>query len=419
VVQLSSRIWQVGTLCRAIHDVLQTRFEQVRVTGEISGLSRPGSGHCYFSLKDAGGQIRCAMFRRVAGALDFQPQEGDQVEVLARVTLYEARGDLQLVVEGMRRAGQGTLFEQFLQRKDRLQKEGLFETSRKRDLPLFPMTIGLVTSLNAAALHDVAHTLQRRVPHISVLLAPASVQGEAAPSELIHALCALYAQRLDAILLVRGGGSMEDLWAFNDEQLARTIARSPVPIISGIGHETDFTIADFVADLRAPTPTAAAELLCAPMSHWQGVLEQTQSRLQDALTQQMDRLAQRLDRIASHMGKPSIRTEQHRSRLAMLERQLQHATDRTLQMQQLQLTQRQKNLPAVVLNAWQKKQIQFKQSAQRLESVNPQNVLERGYAWLHDAQGNTISKTTQVRAGLSVSATLVDGTVDMLVLGQD
>ncbi len=420
MVSVSSRIWQVGLLCRAIQDVLQRGFEQVRVTGEISGFSRPVSGHCYFSLKDASGQIRCAMFRRVATSLDFQPREGDQVEVLARITVYEARGDLQLVVEGMRRAGQGTLFEQFLQRKDRLQKEGLFDASRKRSLPQFPSVIGLVTSMGAAALHDVVHALQRRGPHIPVLLSPASVQGDAAPAELIAALHALYAvSGVEVILLVRGGGSIEDLWAFNDEHLARTIARSPVPVICGVGHETDFTIADFVADLRAPTPTAAAEMVCEPQQLWLARLMQSFDRLRDCVLQQLDQRAQRLDRISVQLGKPSVRLEQHHSRLNLLERRIHYALERYVQKQQHQIVQQQQRFPLAVQHAWRQNQLQWERAAIRLEAVNPQQVLQRGYTWLHDQNGQTISKKSQIKPNMRVSATLVDGTVDMLVLGQE
>ena len=260
--QISSRVWGVGALCRAVADALDARFNPVAVRGEISGFSRAVSGHCYFSIKDATGQIRCAMFKRAAGMLDFSPKDGELVELRGRLGVYEARGDLQLVVESMRRAGQGALFEQFLRLKAQLEGEGLFDPAHKRDLPLMPRAIGVVTSLGAAAWHDVVTALQRRVPHIPVRLAPAAVQGAGAAQALVQALQQLYAQTalhnpsttqpVDVILLVRGGGSMEDLWSFNDEQLARTMAVSPVPIICGVGHETDFTIADFVADVRAP-----------------------------------------------------------------------------------------------------------------------------------------------------------------------
>lgn len=281
-----SRTWQVGALCRAIADSLDARFNPVTVQGEISGFSRASSGHCYFSLKDATGQIRCAMFKRAANLTEFMTRDGDLVEVRGRIDVYTPRGDLQLIVESMSQAGQGALFEQFLRLKAKLEAEGLFDAARKRELPIAPRGIGLVTSLGAAALHDVITALQRRVPHIPVIVSPASVQGVGAPQELCQALANLYQYNeqirqleanlmhkaarapIDVILLVRGGGSLEDLWAFNDETLARTIAQSPVPVISGVGHETDFTIADFVADLRAPTPTAAAELVSQSRDAW-------------------------------------------------------------------------------------------------------------------------------------------------------
>ena len=288
---LARPVWAVGALVHAVADALQARFNPVAVRGEVSGFSRAVSGHCYFTLKDDAGQLRCALFRRNAALLAFTPREGDQVELRGRLSVYEARGDLQLVVESMARAGQGQLFEQFLRLKAKLEAEGLFDAGRKRALPPMPRGIGVVTSLGAAALHDVLTALARRVPHIPVLLAPAPVQGVGAPQALCDALSKLYllaqngsalganrahksaAPPIDLILLVRGGGSIEDLWAFNDEPLARTIAASPVPVIAGVGHETDFTIADFVADLRAPTPTAAAELASAPRAQWLAELQ--------------------------------------------------------------------------------------------------------------------------------------------------
>jgi len=310
------RIWQVGALCRAIADALDKRFNPVTVGGEISGFTRAASGHCYFSLKDESGQMRCAMFRRAASLLDFNPRDGDRVEVRGRLGVYEQRGELQLVVESMRPAGQGTLFEQFLKLKAKLEQEGLFDSARKRSLPVMPRGIGVVTSLGAAALHDVVTALQRRVPHIPVVVAPASVQGEGASRELMQALSSLYAMgdaanvasavRLDLILLVRGGGAMEDLWAFNDEQLARTIARSPIPVICGVGHETDFTIADFVADVRAPTPTAAAELAAHPTEAWLAAMQTLETRLRDAVLRHVVCQSQRLDLASSRLGRPSF-----------------------------------------------------------------------------------------------------------------
>ena len=320
------QVWQVGALCRAIADALDARFNPVTVQGEISGFSRAASGHCYFSLKDASGQIRCAMFKRAASLANFSPRDGDWVEVRGRIDVYTPRGDLQLIVESLQQAGQGALFEQFLRLKAKLEAEGLFEPSRKRALPLLPRKIGLVTSLGAAALHDVATALQRRVPHIPVVLSPASVQGANAPLEIIKALLKLYQHneqirrleanlsgdllsdllpKIDVILLVRGGGSLEDLWAFNDEALARAIADSPIPIIVGVGHETDFTMADFVADMRAPTPTAAAELVSESQQTWLAALDLMQDRLQSTVKRKVDQQSQSLDRVQARLGRPS------------------------------------------------------------------------------------------------------------------
>ena len=324
----SPRVWPVGALCRAIADALESRFNPVTVAGEISGFSRAASGHCYFSLKDANGQLRCAMFRRAAGLLDFVPRDGDLVELRGRLGVYEPRGELQLIVEALSRAGQGSLFDQFLQRKAKLEALGLFDAARKRPLPAMPRGIGVVTSLGAAALHDVVTALQRRVPHIPVLIAPATVQGEGAPRELVKALESLYdltqgrtlrsgnGQPIDVILLVRGGGAMEDLWAFNDEQLAHTIASSPVPVVSGVGHETDFSIADFVADLRAPTPTAAAELVSASAASLRDALDAQQTRLLRALGHFVEREAQQVDHMAARIGRPSGFIDRLAQRLA-------------------------------------------------------------------------------------------------------
>ena len=424
---VAPRVWQVGALCSAIADALQARFNPLRVTGEITGFSRPASGHCYFSLKDGVGQIRCAMFRRVASMVDFALRDGDQVEVLGRIGVYEPRGELQIIVEGIKRAGQGTLFEQFLQLKEKLQNEGLFEASRKRALPILPRAIGVVTSLGAAALYDVAHALRRRVPHLPIIISPSSVQGEGAPAELVAALERLYRicnessapmPAIDVILLVRGGGSMEDLWAFNNEHLARAIAMSPVPVVCGVGHETDFSIADFVADLRAPTPTAAAELVCEPVSVWFSVLDGFASRIQDAANRYLDRQAQRLDRATGRIGRPLALTSQHRAHLAVLERRMQHALRMQLQGQRTRLERLQHNIPQAFGHVLQRMGHDTQQAGVRLKLLDPTLVLQRGYAWLQDAQGNTISKIVQAQPGFSVRATLADGTVDMLVTGQ-
>ena len=430
------RVWEVGALCHAIADALEARFNPVTVRGEISGFSRAASGHCYFSLKDASGQLRCAMFRRAAGLLAFSPRDGELVELRGRISVYEPRGDLQLVVESMSRAGQGAWFEQFLKLRARLEAEGLFDAGRKRPLPLMPRGIGVVTSLGAAALHDVVSALQRRVPHIPVVVAPALVQGANAPAELIGALTNLYRLTesgrgsravlpstepaspqpvLDVILLVRGGGSIEDLWAFNDEQLARTIIGSPVPVVSGVGHETDFSIADFVADLRAPTPTAAAELVAQPREVWQGALAILERRLQTAAFRWLDGQAQRLDLTAGRLGRPSALVASHRLRLASAAQRLQVFSMHFLGRKQQALEALQARLPDAVHRRLDRQQERLARAALRLGLLDPTLVLRRGYAWLTDTQGQTVNSVRQITVGQAVRATLADGEVDLNV----
>ena len=419
LLPVSDMVWSVGALCRAIADALQARFNPVTVRGELTGFSRAASGHCYFSLKDASGQLRCAMFKRAAGGLDFSPRDGELVEVQGRLGVYEPRGDLQLIVEDMRRAGQGSLFEEFLKLKAKLEAQGLFDPSRKRPLPVMPRAIGLVTSLGAAALHDVVTALQRRVPHIPVVLAPASVQGANAPAELMAALSALYQVKtapIDVILLVRGGGALEDLWAFNNEALARLMVQSPVPIICGVGHETDFTIADFVADLRAPTPTAAAELVAQPREAWLGALDQAQRRLSDAVLRILDRQGQRLDRAMARLGRPSERLARQHLRLAASAHGLHSAVRHFVQQKRQHLQRVDVQLPTALQRAWQQQAQRLERATLRLNLLDPQLVLARGYAMLSDAQGNTLVSCQQTAPGQALTATLVDGTVDLRVV---
>lgn len=422
------RIWEVGALCRAIADALEARFNPVAVRGEITGFSRASSGHCYFSIKDANGQLRCAMFRRAAGLLDFSPRDGELVEVRGRLGVYEARGDLQFIVESMQRAGQGALFEQFLRLKAQLEDEGLFDPRRKRTLPVQPRGIGLITSLGAAALHDVVTALRRRVPHIPVVLIPAQVQGAAAPQSMVTALRQMYAlaegeapadggttQVVDVILLVRGGGSMEDLWAFNDEQLARTIVQSPVPLVSGVGHETDFTIADFCADLRAPTPTAAAELVAQPREVWLGALDLLADRLASAVQRQIDLRHQRLDQAAQRLGRPSGLAAREQLRLARCAQRLRHGM--LLNLERLALKNKaleadfaQKTARHIALQS-----DRLERARLRLELLNPHLVLQRGYALLTDSQGHAVTSVGQARLGDALRATLADGVLDVTV----
>ncbi|MES2943799.1 MAG: exodeoxyribonuclease VII large subunit [Pseudomonadota bacterium] len=410
------RVWPVGALIRAIADALEARFNPVAVEGEISGFSRAASGHCYFSLKDDVGQVRCAMFRRATLLLDFSPKDGQRVELRGRLGVYEPRGELQLVVESMREAGQGNLFEQFLKLKARLEAEGLFQPARKRPLPIWPKAIGVVTSLGAAALHDVVTALQRRTPHIPVIVYPASVQGGQAAGELREALLKAYQrQEVDVLLLVRGGGAMEDLWAFNDEQLARTIVASPVPVISGVGHETDFTIADFCADLRAPTPTAAAELAAQAQSVWLELFGLIASRLQNGVDRQLQSSAQRLDLAASHLSRPSHFVTRQQSRLAAHAQNLQFAKRSALLHFNTSLRTLEADLPQRVSAMMQKRNLQLENARIRLELLNPALVLKRGYAWLSDLQMQPITSVNYLQVDQPVRATLADGEVDLTV----
>lgn len=434
------RIWQVGALCRAIADTLEARFNPVIVRGELGGFARAASGHCYFSLKDESGQIRCAMFRRAAGLLDFSPRDGELVEVRGRLGVYQARGELQLIVESLSRAGAGALFEQFLKLKARLEVQGLFDAARKRALPMLPRGIGVVTSLDAAALHDVVSTLQRRVPHIPVLLVPASVQGSNAPQELIQALSNLYlftpkggrpgsdlaaevknkraaSTIIDVILLVRGGGSMEDLWAFNDEELARTLAQSPVPTVCGVGHETDFTIADFVADLRAPTPTAAAELVAGSRELGLAVIDGAALRLRQAVLRQLEQQNQGLDLIASRLGRPSELLNHKRLRLASRAQQLQFSLHHFLKPRQQDLQRLQSTLPGIMQRSLKHQQERLERAGLGLGLLDPSLVLRRGYAWLTNSEGETLTSVRQTRPGQPLRATLADGAVDLTVAG--
>ena len=416
--QAMRSVWEVGALCRAIADSLAARFNPVAVQGEISGFTRASSGHCYFQIKDSQGQLRCAMFRRAAQGLLTLPQEGDRVEVEGRLALYEPRGELQLVVESLRRAGQGALFEQFLRLKAQLEAQGFFAAERKRPLVARPRGIGVVTSRNAAAWHDVMTALQRRVPHIPVVLANALVQGAEAPASLCRALKSL-GQRpdLDVVLLVRGGGSMEDLWAFNDAQLAQAIVASPLPVVTGVGHETDFTIADFCADLRAPTPTAAAELCATPRQESLLALTHLARGLASGVQRWQDREAVRLDQLHGQLARPRRGLEAARLRLHRLAQRQATVVQQIVAGQQRALDRLTLRRAQTLTREPQRADEHLARLALRLEAQNPHRVLERGYAWLADTQGQPLGDVSRLQPGDPVVATLASGMVDLTVRG--
>lgn len=416
----ADRVWAVGPLMRAIADTLSARFNPVAVRGEISGFSRAASGHCYFSLKDDTGQVRCAMFRRAADQLGFSPRDGQRVLARGKLDVYGARGDLQLIVDSLQPAGQGALFEQFLRLKAQLEGEGLFDAARKRVLPAQPRSIGVVTSLGAAALRDVVTALRRRVPHLPVLIYPAAVQGAQAPAELCAALRNAYRRHeqtgeSEVLLLVRGGGSLEDLWPFNDEQVVRTVALAPMPVVCGVGHETDFTLADFVADLRAPTPTAAAEL-CAPTREVRlGELAYLHERMGEAACGAIDQRAQQLDRLAQRLGRPSTRAHASHQHLTGLQHRLQSGLLLASQCQHNRLQALRAALPLALQRAMNQHSRRVQQCETALGLLDPRLVLERGYAFLTDEQGLAITRTTQARPGQALRATLADGELGLTV----
>jgi exodeoxyribonuclease VII large subunit len=335
------RVWGVAGLVDAISQSLAERFSVVAVGGEIGSFTRAASGHCYFCLKDADGQaasLRCAMFRRAATMLDFTPTDGALVELRGRVAVYEPRGELQFIVEAMRRAGAGTLYEQFLKLRARLAAEGLFDEDAKRRLPALPRRIGVITSAAGAALHDVLTALARRAPQVEVVVYPSPVQGAEAPPALVNALrIANERAEVDLLLLVRGGGSLEDLWAFNDERVVRAVASSALPVVCGVGHETDVTLCDLAADLRAPTPTAAAELAAPSRDGLLQRLDALERSLMRCLDHRLQSTAQRLDRMALRLARPSDVLARQRRLLDLLAQRAAAAPARRIELQRQRL----------------------------------------------------------------------------------
>jgi exodeoxyribonuclease VII large subunit len=391
MTEITREIIGVGDLNRTIADVLDRYIGDVWVRGEISNFKAYDSGHWYFSLKDAEGQIRCVMFRGRNAQVGFLPKEGDLVEVAANVGMYVPRGDIQLNVGMMRRAGQGGLYEAFLKLKEKLNAEGLFDASNKRPIPKHPRGIAVVTSAQAAALKDVLTTLARRAPHIPVTIYPTLVQGVDAPPSIKKALEAAYEGAnqgaIEVILLVRGGGSIEDLWAFNDEALARVIAESPVPIISGVGHETDFTIADFVADLRAPTPTGAAELATPDRQVLLQDLEVLAQRMTVRMTQRLDREAQNLDQLSLRLSHALPNPDRMRDKAVQLKARLEQSWQVRMKVYQQQHSN------------W----------GSHLELLNPQRTLDRGYAVILDSVGQALREPEALKVGVVFNVHLAKG----------
>lgn len=432
-----NQILSVSQLNQAVGRLLEKSFPLAWVSGEISNFTRAASGHWYFTLKDANAQVRAVMFRGRAQYVDFNPREGDKVEVRATVGLYAARGDFQLNVEAMRKAGVGNLYEAFVRLKAKLAAEGLFDEARKRELPDFPRTIGIVTSPQAAALRDVLTAFRRRAPHVSLLLYPTAVQGDGSAEKIAEAIKAASRRaECDLLIVCRGGGSLEDLWSFNDEQVARAIAACSVPVISGVGHETDFTIADFVADLRAPTPTAAAELAAAPTADWLSELEELAQGLTDELRRRLDDHAQTLDWLAHRLHSPATAIKHQKLKLSSLATRLSHATSAPVTAARFGLDQLAHRLrhampdtrvarARVTAEATRLRtafsvrlvahQHALASAREQLELLAPQRTLERGYAIVADDAGQILRRPSDIHPPQRLTLTLAGGkaTIDV------
>ncbi|MEI2635381.1 MAG: exodeoxyribonuclease VII large subunit [Methylotenera sp.] len=384
----SSHILTISELNRLAREVLEMSFPLFWVSGEVSNFTRAASGHWYFSLKDQTAQVKCVMFRGRNSYVDFTPREGDKIEARCTVTLYEARGDFQLTVEFIQKAGLGALFEAFEKLKNKLALEGLFDAASKHAIPKHPNTIGIVTSPDAAALRDVLTTLKRRNSGVGVIIYPTSVQGKGAAETIAKAInTASQRAEVDTLIICRGGGSMEDLWQFNEEIVARAIANCEIPTISGVGHETDFTICDFVADMRAATPTAAAELACMDVNSLKNQLANLYIHLNKQMTFTLNQQAQKLDFLARRLVSPLQQLENKVTQIHQLKHRMDIALQRYLQMQQQHV-------------------LRIKCS---LEQLNPQAVLARGYALVQTEKGEVVWSTSQIKLTDTVQIRFTEG----------
>ena len=391
------QILTVSELNRLAREVLEGTFPLFWVSGEVSNFTRAASGHWYFSLKDSTAQVKCVMFKGRNAYVDFIPREGDHIEARATVTLYEARGDFQLTIEFVQKAGLGALFESFEQLKNKLQKEGLFDASNKQLIPRFAQTIGIVTSVDAAALRDVLATLKRRNPNIKVIIYSTPVQGKGAAQTIASAINTANARNeVDILIVCRGGGSMEDLWQFNEEVVARALANCMIPTISGVGHETDFTICDFVADVRAPTPTAAAELASQDLTVLKRQILNISQLIAKKMAFELQQRAQRLDYLAQRLISPMQQVAQKQLQLAN--------TSARLSLQMLQPLQAQQQR----LNLLQ----------QSLQHLNPHAVLTRGYAIVQNAAG-VVRNSQQLKVGDDLRLTFGVGAAEAKVTKRD
>jgi len=431
IYQEKNRVLRVAELNLAIKQLLEKEVPLLWVRGEISNLVKAASGHFYFSLKDEQAQVRCVMFRHKNQFIERQIGNGQMVEVLAVATLYEQRGDFQLTVEQMRPAGLGVLYEQFERLKQSLAEEGLFAAERKRPLPRYPIRVGIITSPQAAALRDVLSTLKLRLPSVPVILYPAPVQGPGSAQKIVQAIgVANHRAECDVLIVCRGGGSIEDLWAFNEEVVARAIAGSHIPIVTGVGHETDFTIADFVADERAPTPTAAAQRVVPDRRALLAALRDTAQHLQRALrnrflnamqtvdylqrrmihpAQQLQRQSLQLNQLHQRLQRAFVYRKQHQNWqcLSMLQRLL--ATSTAFSNRQTRHSRLAERLTLAMRAIHGKQTGRLENATQHLMLLDPTLVLARGYSLVQDSKGHPVSDAGQIEVGDSLRITFTRG----------
>ncbi|MEC6833120.1 exodeoxyribonuclease VII large subunit [Photobacterium toruni] len=439
--QSNDRIYTVSSLNAQVRLILENEMGIVWLVGELSNFSMPVSGHWYFTLKDSRAQVKCAMFKGNNRHVSFKPSNGNQVLVKARLSIYEPRGDYQLIIESMQPEGDGRLQQQFEQLKMTLAAEGLFAQSLKKPLPQQPQRVGIITSKTGAALHDILHVLQRRDPSLAVVIYPTMVQGDGAAISIAQAIGRANArQECDVLIVGRGGGSLEDLWAFNEEIVARTIAASQIPIVSAVGHEVDVTIADFVADMRAPTPSAAAELISRDNSAQTENIAHKKRQLQHAVQRYLSKQNQSINLLSHRLERqhPQLRLNQQQQHLDDISRRLQQIMLKKIQIQQQRITQNAYKLSLYspqqrlqhdktaltsktrrLFDAMDRKLLNANHklalAAEKLDTVSPLATLSRGYSITRDNKGNVIRRCEQVKAGDQLITTVTDGKIHTTV----
>lgn len=434
------RALSVSELNHQARHLLEASFMQVWVEGELSGFSRPSSGHWYFSLKDRKCQVRCAMFRGANQRIQTLPKEGDQLRIRGKVTVYENRGDFQIICEHLEPAGLGALQQAFEELREKLRLEGLFDHERKKPVPAMPRHIGIVTSPTGAAIHDILTVLARRCPGIPVTLYPTAVQGKAATASIVEAIGRAEAHgRADVLIIGRGGGSLEDLWCFNEESVARAISACSIPTVSAVGHEVDVTIADFVADLRAPTPSAAAEKISPDQSVWVRQLSEKQLRLAATMRRTLKITATRIEELAGRLRDPRRelqdkaqrlddmeqrlagafhrRLEKDRTRAAHLQQRLAlQSPARTLAQAETGVLHLQERLSAGIHQTLRQRRERLEHTAQTLNVVSPLATLGRGYAIVHREDGSIARRASDLKPGDPITARLGEGRIEANVI---